>query len=74
VKGVPARSSPPREGFSAREGAVGSRLHERQRGNTCGMGFLWGLLRAVFTFFAVIVAVLVVIDGTLLANLLGKKE
>jgi hypothetical protein len=38
------------------------------------MGFLWGLLRAVFLFFAVIVAVLVVVDGTLLANLLDKKE
>jgi hypothetical protein len=38
------------------------------------MGFFWGLLRAVFMFFAVIVAILVVIDGTLLANLLGKKE
>jgi hypothetical protein len=38
------------------------------------MGFFWGLLRAVFMFFAVIVAILVVIDGTLLANLLGKKD
>jgi hypothetical protein len=43
-------------------------------GNTGAMGFLWGLLRAVFVFFAVIVAILVVIDGTLLANLLGKKD
>lgn len=38
------------------------------------MGFLWGLVRAVFLFFAVIVALLVVVDGTLLANLLGRKE
>jgi hypothetical protein len=38
------------------------------------MGFLWGLLRTVFLFFAVIIAALIVIDGTLLANLLGKKE
>jgi hypothetical protein len=38
------------------------------------MGFLWGLLRTVLTFFAVIIAALVIIDGTLLANLLGKKE
>ncbi len=38
------------------------------------MGVLWGLLRAVFLLFAVLVAILVVIDGTLLANLLGKKE
>jgi hypothetical protein len=54
--------------------AVEDRLHDRESGNTGAMGFLWGLLRAVFTFFAVIVAILVVIDGTLLANLLGKKE
>jgi hypothetical protein len=38
------------------------------------MGFLWGLVRAVCLFFAVVVAVLVVIDGTLLANLFGKRE
>jgi hypothetical protein len=38
------------------------------------MGFLLGLVRAVFLFFAVIVALLVLIDGTLLANLLGRKE
>lgn len=35
---------------------------------------MWGLVRAVFLFFAVIIAVLVVIDGTLLANLFGKSE
>jgi hypothetical protein len=38
------------------------------------MGFLWGLLRSVFMLFAVVVAILVVIDGTLLANLLRKKD
>jgi hypothetical protein len=38
------------------------------------MGFVWGLLRTVLLFFAVIIAALVVIDGSLLANLLGKKE
>jgi hypothetical protein len=38
------------------------------------MGFVWGLVRTVFVFFAVVIAALVVIDGTLLANLFGKKE
>jgi uncharacterized membrane protein len=31
-------------------------------------------VRTVFLFFAVVIAVLVVIDGTLLANLFGKRE
>jgi hypothetical protein len=38
------------------------------------MGFLWGLVRTVCLFFAVIIAALVVIDGTLLANLFHKKD
>jgi hypothetical protein len=38
------------------------------------MGFLWGFFRAVTLAFAVIIAVLVVVDGSLLANLLGKKN
>ncbi len=38
------------------------------------MGLLWGLVRTVFVFFAVIIAALVVIDSALLANLLGKGE
>ncbi len=38
------------------------------------MGFLWGLVRTVFVFFAVIIAALVVVDASLLANLLGKGE
>jgi hypothetical protein len=38
------------------------------------MGFLWGLVKAVTLVFAVIIAVLVVVDGSLLANLLGKKN
>jgi len=38
------------------------------------MGLLWGLVRAVMTFFAVIVAVLVVIDGSLFANLFRKNN
>ncbi len=46
--------------------------------NKCGkssrMGLLWGLVRTVAVFFAVVIAALVVIDGSLLANLLGKKE
>jgi hypothetical protein len=38
------------------------------------MGFLWGLVRTVCLFFAVVVAGLIVVDGSLLANLLAKKE
>ena len=38
------------------------------------MGFLWGVFKAVMLVFAVIIAVLVVIDGSLLANLFGKKN
>ncbi len=38
------------------------------------MGFAWGLVRTVALFFAVAIGALVIIDGTLLANLLGKKE
>jgi hypothetical protein len=38
------------------------------------MSVLWGFVKAVFTLFAVIIAALVVIDGTLLANLTGKRE
>lgn len=43
-------------------------------GNTVGMGFVWGLVRTVLLFFAVAIAALVIIDGTLLANLFNKKE
>ena len=38
------------------------------------MGFLWGFFKAVTLVFAVIIAVLVVVDGSLLANLLGKRN
>ncbi len=38
------------------------------------MGFLWGLIRTVFVFFAVIIAALVVADASLLSNLLGKPD
>ncbi len=38
------------------------------------MGFLWAFFKAVTLVFAVIIAVLVVVDGSLLANLLGKKN
>jgi hypothetical protein len=38
------------------------------------MGFFWGFFKAVMLVFAVIIAVLVVVDGSLLANLLGKKN
>jgi hypothetical protein len=38
------------------------------------MGMLWGLVRAVMTFFAVVIAILVVVDGSLLANLMRKNN
>jgi hypothetical protein len=38
------------------------------------MGVLWGLVKAVILFFVAIVALLVVIDGTLFANLMRKRE
>jgi hypothetical protein len=38
------------------------------------MGFLWGLVRTVGVGFAVIIAALVVIDGSLLTNLFKKSE
>jgi len=38
------------------------------------MGMLWGLVRTVMTLFAVLVAVLVVVDGSLLAKLLRKNN
>lgn len=38
------------------------------------MGFIWGILKAVTLVFAVIIAGLVVLDGTLLANLFKKNE
>jgi hypothetical protein len=38
------------------------------------MGFVWGLFKTIVVIFAVIIAALVVIDGSLLANLFGKKE
>jgi hypothetical protein len=38
------------------------------------MGVLWGLVKAVVLFFVVVVAALVVLDGTLLANLMRKRE
>jgi len=38
------------------------------------MGFLWGLVRIVGLSFAVIVVALIVIDGSLLANLFKKTE
>ena len=38
------------------------------------MGFIWGFFKAVMLVFAVIIAVLIVVDGSLLANLLGKNK
>jgi len=38
------------------------------------MGVLWGLVKALVLFFVVVVAALVVLDGTLLANLMRKRE
>jgi hypothetical protein len=38
------------------------------------MGFIWGVFKAIMLVFSVIIAVLIVIDGSLLANLLGKNK
>jgi hypothetical protein len=38
------------------------------------MGVLWGLVKAVVLFFVVVVAALVVLDGTLLSNLMRKRD
>jgi hypothetical protein len=38
------------------------------------MGTLWSLVKAVVLVLTSIVALLVIIDGTLLANLMRKRE
>jgi hypothetical protein len=38
------------------------------------MGFVWGIFKAICLVFAVIIAALVIVDGSLLANLLGKRK
>lgn len=38
------------------------------------MGLLWGFFKAMMLFFSVIIAALVVIDGTLFANLMKKSD
>jgi hypothetical protein len=38
------------------------------------MGVLWSLVKAAILFFVGVVALLVVIDGTLFANLMRKRE
>jgi len=38
------------------------------------MGFLFGLVRAIMTVFAIAIAILVVVDGSLLANLFRKRD
>ncbi len=38
------------------------------------MGFLFGFVRTIMTVFAIAIAILVVVDGSLLANLLRKRE
>jgi hypothetical protein len=38
------------------------------------MGVLWGFIKGVTLLFAAVVAVLVILDGSLLANLLKKSD
>jgi hypothetical protein len=38
------------------------------------MSFIWGVFKAIMLFFSVIIAALVVIDGSLLANLKKKPD
>ena len=37
------------------------------------LAFMWGLFRIVSLFFAVVISALVILDGTLLANILKKQ-
>jgi hypothetical protein len=45
----------------------------RQRREYGSMGLLWGIFKAIVLFFSVVIAALVVIDGTLFANLFKKS-
>jgi hypothetical protein len=38
------------------------------------MGLLWGAFKGIMLFFSVVIAALVLIDGSLLANLMKKPE
>jgi hypothetical protein len=38
------------------------------------MGFVWGFIKTMAVGFAVVIAALVVIDGSLLSNILKKSE
>ncbi|GEM_PF-1431760 len=38
------------------------------------MGFLFGIVRVILTVFTIAIAILVVVDGSLLANLLRKRK
>jgi hypothetical protein len=38
------------------------------------MGILWGILKAVTLLFGAIIAILLIVDGTLFARLLRKGE
>jgi len=38
------------------------------------MGLLWGIFKTIMLFFSVVIAALVVIDGSLFANIMKKSE
>jgi len=38
------------------------------------MGSLFGIVRVILTVFTIAIAILVVVDGSLLANLLRKRK
>jgi hypothetical protein len=38
------------------------------------MGLIWGVFKSIMLFFSVIIAALVVLDGSLFANLMKKPE
>lgn len=48
-------------------------MRRRFNGYQLHMGFLFGFVKTVLLVFAVIVALLIAIDGTLFANLFGKR-
>ncbi len=39
-----------------------------------GMGFLWGIVKTVALVFGVIIALLLILDSALFANLLRKND
>lgn len=48
-------------------------MRQRVNGYQLHMGFLFGLVKTGLLVFAIVIALLIAIDGTLFANLFGKR-